>query len=67
MRLIVRDWLCKMVSVSDVFILKNRWGLGTNKWGKRIISKLLNDTEHPRWHDDYECKSRRESVMEKDI
>lgn len=25
---------------------------------KRIISKLLNDTDHPKWRDDYECKSR---------
>lgn len=25
---------------------------------KRIISKLLNDSDHPKWHDDYGCKSR---------
>lgn len=25
---------------------------------KRIISKLLNDTDHPRWCNDYECTSR---------
>jgi hypothetical protein len=25
---------------------------------KRIISKLLNDTDHPKWQNAYECKSR---------
>lgn len=25
---------------------------------KRIISQLLHDTDHPKWRDDYECKSR---------